>query len=83
MKITLKCLCWTVLLALLATGCATTIEYGDATSSKPINTGFGSSDLQQIAAKMVDSLLEDDLIADISTDGPPLLVVDKVKNKTM
>jgi len=83
MKITLKCLCWTVLLALLATGCATTIEYGDATSSKPINTGFGSSDLQQIAAKMVDSLLDDDLIADISTDGPPLLVVDKVKNKTM
>ena len=83
MKTTLKCFGMAVLLALLATGCATTVDYGDATSSKPISTDFGSSDLQQIAAKMVDSLLEDDLIADISVDGPPLMVVDKVKNKTM
>jgi len=83
MKMTLKCFGWAILLALLATGCATTVEYGDATSSKPISTDFGSSDLQQIAAAMVDSLLDDDVIADISVDGPPLLVVDKVKNKTM
>lgn len=83
MKSTMKMIGWTVLLALLATGCTTTVEYGDAASSKPISTGFGSSDLQQIASRMVDSLLEDDVIAEISTDGPPLLVVDKVKNKTM
>lgn len=83
MKSTMKMIGWMVLLVLLATGCTTTVEYGDATSSKPISTGFGSSDLQQIAAKMVDSLLEDDVIAEISTDGPPLLVVDQVKNKTM
>jgi len=83
MKTTLKCFGMAALLALLATGCTTTVDYGDATSSKPISTDFGSSDLQQIAAKMVDSLLEDDLIADISVDGPPLMVVDKVKNKTM
>ena len=71
------------LLALLASGCATTVEYGDETSSKPISTGFGSSDLQQIAAKMVDSMLADEVLEDISADGPPLLIVDKVKNKTM
>ncbi len=70
-------------LALLAAGCATTVEYGDATSSKPIDTGFGSADLQQIAAKMVDSMLADDVLDEISVDGPPLLIVDKVKNKTM
>lgn len=70
-------------LALLAAGCATTVEYGDATSTKPIDTGFGSADLQQIAAKMVDSMLADDVLAEISVAGPPLLVVDKVKNKTM
>lgn len=64
-------------------GCATTVEYGDATSSKPISTSFGSSDLQQIAAKMVDSLLMDDVLADISVSGAPLLIVDSVKNKTM
>lgn len=70
-------------LAALLAGCATTVEYGDATSSKPISTGFGSSDLQQIAAAMVDSMLMDDVLQDISADGPPLLIVDKVKNKTM
>ncbi len=71
------------LLALLATGCRTTVEYGDATSAKPISTDFGSADLQQIAATMVDSLLADDALADIAVGGPPLLIVDKVKNKTM
>lgn len=70
-------------LAAVLAGCATTVEYGDATSSKPISTSFGSSDLQQIAATMVDSMLADEILQDISVDGPPLLVVDKVKNKTM
>lgn len=70
-------------LAALLAGCATTVEYGDATSSKPISTSFGSSDLQQIAATMVDSMLMDEVLQDISQAGPPLLIVDKVKNKTM
>ena len=69
-------------LALMAAGCATTVEYGDETSAKPISTDFGSSDLQQVAAKMVDSLLSDEAVQEISVAGPPLLVVDKVKNKT-
>lgn len=83
MKQTMKLFAAAGLLALLASGCATTVEYGDETSSKPISTGFGSSDLQQIAAKMVDSMLADEVLEDISADGPPLLIVDKVKNKTM
>ena len=70
-------------LAALLAGCATTVEYGDATSSKPISTSFGSSDLHQIAAAMVDSMLADEVLQDISQAGPPLLIVDKVKNKTM
>ncbi len=70
-------------LALLASGCATTVEYGDATSGKAVSTDFGSSDLQQIAAAMVDSMLADEVLEEISVDGPPLLTVDKVKNKTM
>jgi len=71
------------LLALLASGCATTVQYGDETSSNPISTDFGSSDLQQIAATMVDSMLADEVLGEISADGPPLLMVDTVKNKTM
>ena len=82
MKTTLNLIAAAALAALLA-GCATTVEYGDATSSKPISTSFGSSDLQQIAAAMVDSMLADEVLQDISQSGPPLLIVDKVKNKTM
>lgn len=82
MKTTLNLFAAAALAALLA-GCATTVEYGDATSSKPISTSFGSSDLQQIAAAMVDSMLADEVLQDISQSGPPLLIVDKVKNKTM
>ena len=70
-------------IAAMLAGCATTVEYGDATSSKPISTDFGSSDLQQIAATMVDSMLADEVLQEISAGGPPLLIVDKVKNKTM
>ena len=69
--------------AMLAAGCTTTVEYGDPTSGKAVDTGFGSADLQKIAAKMVDSLLADEILAEISSAGPPLLIVDKVKNKTM
>ncbi len=83
MKTTLKLFAAAAVLALLATGCRTTVEYGDATSGKAVDTDFGSSDLQQIAATMVDSMLVDDVLQEISVDGPPLLVVDKVKNKTM
>lgn len=83
MKTTLKMIAALGMLALLASGCASTVEYGDATSSKPISTDFGSSDLQQIASKMVDSMLADDILEEISVGGPPLLIVDKVKNKSM
>lgn len=83
MKIQMKVMGIMGILGLFAAGCATTVEYGDATSGKAVSTDFGSSDLQQIAATMVDSMLADEILAEISVDGPPLLIVDKVKNKTM
>jgi penicillin-binding protein activator len=83
MRSMLKILAAAGLVALFASGCASTVEYGDATSTKPIDTDFGSADLQMIAAKMVDSMLADDFLQEISVGGPPLLIVDKVKNKTM
>ena len=67
--------------ALFVSGCATTIDYGDPTSSKPLSTDFGSSDLQQIANSMVDSMLAS---APLPADGSrPVLIIDPVKNKTM
>jgi len=64
-------------------GCGTTIQYGDATSSNPLSTDFGSSDLQQIANTMVDSMLNSLAVAEITAGGRPVLVMDTVRNKTM
>ena len=36
---------------LFLTGCASSVKYGDPTAVETVNIQFGSSDLQQIAAK--------------------------------
>ena len=69
--------------ALSLTGCASTMQYGDAGSAKPISTEFGSSDLQQIAESMVDSLCTFPPMVELTTGRRPVVSVDKVKNKTM
>ncbi len=70
--------------ALTLAGCATSnVQYGDAGSAKPITTEFGSSDLQQIAESMVDSLITFPPIIELTTQRRPVISVDKVKNKTM
>ena len=37
--------------------CQSKVEYGDATEVETVNENFGSTDLQDIAAKMVDSMM--------------------------
>lgn len=69
--------------ALLFAGCASTVQYGDSGSAKPLSIEFGSSDLQQIAESMVDSLLTFPPIVEITNQRRPVITVDKVKNKTM
>ena len=71
--------------ALLAlAGCSTPhVQYGDAGSAKPISTEFGSSDLQQIAESMVDSLVTFPPVVELTGQRRPVITVDKVKNKTM
>ncbi len=64
-------------------GCASTMQYGDAGSAKPISTEFGSSDLQQIAETMVDSMLIFPPMVELTASRRPVVSVDKVKNKTM
>ena len=70
-----------VLAVATLSGCAS-IQYGDAGSAKPLSTEFGSSDLQQIAESMVDSLLIFPPVVELSARRP-VLGVDVVKNKTM
>lgn len=72
-------------LTFVFTGCASTpdVKYGDAGSSKPLSTDFGSSDLQQIAETMVDSLMTFPPVVELTKEKRPVLSVGKVKNKTM
>lgn len=69
--------------ALSLSGCAPTMQYGDAGSAKPISTEFGSSDLQQIAEAMVDSMLVFPPMVELTAGRRPVVSVDGVKNKTM
>ncbi len=75
----------TALLTLTLSGCATVpnVQYGDAGSAKPMSTEFGSSDLQQIAASLVDSLITFPPIIELTAQKRPVISVDRVKNKTM
>ncbi len=68
--------------ALFFAGCASKVEYGDAQSVETVNTDFGSTDLHQIAAKMVDSLLSSNAVAQKGKNGQPVVIIDKIKNKT-
>ncbi len=84
MKIEMKVLFTAAVIgAFSLSGCASTMQYGDAGSAKPISTEFGSSDLQQIAETMVDSMITFPPMVEMTASRRPVVSVDKVKNKTM
>ena len=60
----------------------TTVKYGDATATETVNTDFGSTDLQSIAAKMVDDLLTFPPVLQMTKSRRPVMFVDTIKNKT-
>lgn len=62
--------------------CQSKVEYGDATEVETVNENFGSTDLQAIAAKMVDSMMVFPPVMSITNTGRPIIFVDKIKNKT-
>lgn len=84
-NISLKVMCAGSIVVAMLAGCATVpnVQYGDAGSAKPISTEFGSSDLQQIAESMVDSLVTFPPIVEMTAQKRPVISVDRVKNKTM
>lgn len=71
-----------VLLLLFMVGCASKVEYGDATAVETTTADFGSTDLQKMAEKMVDSLLTFPPIVEVTNKSRPVLFVDRIKNKT-
>lgn len=59
------------------------VSYQDATAIETTSIDFGSTDLQQISTKMVDSLLTFPVIVDITNKRRPVVFVDSIKNKTL
>ena len=69
--------------ALGVSGCAgPVVSYGDASAVETTTTEFGSTDLQMIAEKMVDSLLTFPPIVQVTAKRRPVMFVDTIKNKT-
>jgi uncharacterized protein (TIGR02722 family) len=66
----------------LVAGCSTTskISYGDAKSVETVTSGFGSTDLNQIAEAMTRSLLQTKSVSASAT--APVITLAEVKNKT-
>lgn len=63
--------------------CSNKVSYEDAGEVETVTTGFGSTDLQQISIKMVDSMLIAGSVQNITKDNNrPVLFIDGVKNKT-
>jgi len=67
---------------LLLQGCANKVAYQSAADVETTTIDFGSTDLQQIAAKMVDSVLSFPPIVQVTNERRPVMFVDKIKNKT-
>jgi uncharacterized protein (TIGR02722 family) len=79
MKKTMICLLG---LSALLSGCSNTVSYGDAQAVETKTIEFGSTDLQKIAADMVDSMMKAGSISAITRDVRPIVFVEGIKNKT-
>jgi len=68
----------------LVAGCTnkSAVRYGDATAVETTDINFGSTDLQQIAHKMTDSLLVSPFISSLPANDRPIMFVESIKNKT-
>lgn len=83
MKGTVAILCSAVLSVTLLSGCSTTkVSYGDASEVETVTADFGSTDLQQIATSMVESLLSFPPMVEITSQRRPVIFVDRIRNKT-
>lgn len=68
--------------AILLTGCANKVSYGDATDTETVTVDFGSTDLQMIAQQMVDDLLTFPPVVQLTANRRPVVFVDQVQNRT-
>lgn len=71
-----------VMTALLASGCSTEVTYGDAKETETVTVDYGSTDLQTLSNKMVQSLIDSSASSEIGAKGRPVLFVDSIRNKS-
>lgn len=69
-------------LAVILGGCSNKVSYGDAQAIETTTIDFGSTDLQTMAAEMVDSMMNSGSVAAITRDQRPIVYVERIKNKT-
>ncbi|MGB0894806.1 MAG: penicillin-binding protein activator LpoB [Parashewanella sp.] len=63
--------------------CQSKVEYGDAQEVETVNADFGSTDLQGITNKMVDSMQSfPPVLMLTANNNRPIIFVDSIKNKT-
>lgn len=69
---------------LLLAGCAgtTPVAYEDPAGGNPLTTGFTLSDLNMIADQMINSLLASPAADEITHKNRPIIVVDRIQNRT-
>jgi len=71
-----------ILLTTLLSACSEKVQYGDAQAEETTTIDFGSTDLQSIAEKMVDELLEFKPVLDSIGETRPVVFIDRIVNKT-
>ncbi len=69
-------------LAVILGGCSSQVTYGDAQATETMTIDFGSTDLQRIAAEMVDSMMMSGAVAAMTREQRPIVFVERIKNKT-
>jgi uncharacterized protein (TIGR02722 family) len=69
-------------LAVVLGGCSNQVSYGDAQAAETTTIDFGSTDLQTIAAEMIDSMMMSGSVAYITQQERPIVFVERIKNKT-
>ncbi|ENU25743.1 penicillin-binding protein activator LpoB [Acinetobacter modestus] len=83
MKLRTLALATTISTIAFVSGCTSqSVSYGDAQATETLTKDFGSTDLQQIAAKMVDDMLAFPPVIEMTQSRRPVLFVDRIKNKT-
>tara|TARA_B100001094_G_scaffold333086_1_gene408465 strand:+ start:740 stop:1333 length:594 start_codon:yes stop_codon:yes gene_type:complete len=69
-------------LVLTLSGCVSHVEYSDPDAVETVNTDFGSTDLQSVTNKMVDSMLNFPPVVALTKQSRPIIFVSDIKNKT-